>query len=141
MVRNGKKSTKKDLLTLGVREEVMSYDFTYLGWEAYEITEFIYSVAFTELVSRPVLDIWDWSVRVRTLLIENNLDTVGKMMHIKVEEINTLRRCGFKLRKEIYEVLTSLSIPVENWHPNKYWDKWYGQSNKQDREKSVEDEE
>lgn len=130
MSQNGKRSKKKDVLTLGVREEVIPYDFVYLGWDAHEITDFIYSVAFTEMVSRPVLDLWDWSVRVRHLLIENNLNTVGKIMHISLGEINALRGCGFKLRKEIYDVMKMLNIPAENWHPNKYWEKWYGQSAK-----------
>lgn len=132
---------QRDVLTLGVKEEIVSYDFTELGWDAQEIVEFMYSVAFTEMVSRNVLHMWDWSVRVKNMLVRNKLDTVGKVMHIEVIEINKLWGCGFKSRKEIYDVFKSLNIELKNWHPNHYWDKYMNPKDEENIDRLQDDEE
>lgn len=137
----GRHYVKQDTLTLGVREEIVAYDFTHLGWDAQEIVGFIYDVAFTELVSRNIFEVWDWSQRVKNMFMRNRLDTVGKVMHISVKDINKLGGCGYKSRNEVFMVFESLGMKLPNWEPSNYWNK-YSDKKEEDKDRlQVEDEE
>lgn len=112
-----------NVLTLGTKEEIIPYDFSYLGWEAREITEFIHDTAYAELVARPINSLC-WSVRVDNMFRANKLNSIGMVMNISIESINNLYGCGFKTRREVYEVFESYGIVLDQWHPDRYYDKY-----------------
>lgn len=113
-----------DKITLGVKGEVIPYDFTEMGWDARSLVEQLHTMAYNELVTRKVMDSWLWSVRTRNMFQNNKIYSVGRVMHIKLDDVNALIGCGMKTRKEVYEVFgNEFGIVLEQWNPQHYWEK------------------
>ena len=107
-----------------MKGEVVPYDFTDMGWDAKPLLEQLHHVMYTELVTRKVLDSWLWSVRTRNMFQNNKIYSVGRVMHIRLDDINTLIGCGMKTRKEVYETFKEeFGITLEQWNPQHYWEK------------------
>lgn len=121
MISNGKR--KKVVVVLGAIGECYPYDFTTMGWEAKEITDFIHECAYKELVNRNLHVSWGWSVRTKSMFLNNRLHTIGNVVHL--QSVNKLIGCGFKVRKEVYDVFRhEFSIELKQWHPDQYWKKF-----------------
>lgn len=108
---------------LGAIGEVIPYDFTNMGWEAKPLIEQINIIAFTELVNRSLFDSFDWGTRVKNMFLRNKLKTVGNVVFLSLEDVNRLSYCGYKTRKEVYDVfLNELNMELKQWNPDKYWE-------------------
>ena len=118
-----KGNVEKDVITLGVRSEIQSIDF--VGWEygAEEAMEFIHAVAYVELLSRNVLVMWDWGARTQNMLLKNKLNTISDIMSLDLRQINRLSGCGYKTRKEVYDVFCSYGLKMAAWMPGHYWER------------------
>lgn len=108
---------------LGAIGEVIPYDFTNMGWEAKPLIEQINIIAFTELVNRSLFDSFDWGTRVKNMFLRNKLKTVGNVVFLSLEDVNRLSYCGYKTRKEVYDVfLNELNMELKQWNPDEYWE-------------------
>ena len=127
MARCDKRQQKsvKEVVTLGVKGEVVPIDFTDMGYEAQWLMEKLHDVVYRELVYRDIFPLHDWSVRVKHLFENNKLRTVGSIIHIELKAINKLPMCGFKVRKEVFDTfLNEFGIRVNQWSPEHYWNKY-----------------
>ena len=116
---------EKEFMILGERGEVMSYDFTEIGWEAQDMIEKLHVWARMELMCRDIMDVWDWSLRTRHMFENNNMTTIGNVAHIQLKQINNLPQCGFKTRREVYNIFFSeLNIKLHQWNPDQIMDRY-----------------
>lgn len=116
--------TDRTVFTLGMKNEVIPYDFTEMGWDAKDIVEELYAAAYKELMTRSLDCLWDWSIRTKNMFDANGIIYVGMIIHMTVEDVNTLKGCGFKARKEVYESCKYCGIELPAWKPEHYWDKF-----------------
>lgn len=115
----------REILTLAPLGEVMPYDFTDLGEDASYLMYNIHWIAKQELMSRNVLHVYDWSARTVSILIGNQLTTIGHVCSISLDNINHLQGCGFKTRKEVYLTFRSIfNMKLKQWNPDEYLDKY-----------------
>jgi hypothetical protein len=112
---------KKEIMTLGVKGEVVPFDFTSMGSEAAPLVEAIHNIAKEELFSRDVVSYFDWSGRAKNMFLRNKLFTVGSVMYLTLRQVDNLVMCGYKTRKEVYDQFKSIGILLPNWEPEKYW--------------------
>lgn len=116
---------EKEFMILGERGEVMSYDFTEIGWDAQDMIEKLHVWARMELMCRDIMDVWDWSLRTRHMFENNNMTTIGHVAHIQLKQINNLPQCGFKTRREVYNIFFSeLNIKLHQWNPDQIMDRY-----------------
>lgn len=114
----------KDIVLLGMRDEVLPIDLNYTDEREVELMiDFIHKIAYTELLSRNVGTMTEWSVRALNLFTRHNLVLVGHVMGLTKNEVNRLTGCGYKTRKEIYETYKSYGLIISNWEPGQYYDK------------------
>lgn len=110
---------------IGMKGEILPYDFTDLGWEAKGLMESLHHILYGELMSRPSLTMWDWSIRTKNVFLRNKLLTVGNVVHVTIDTINNFYGCGYKTRKEVYNVFKEeLNMMLMNWSPDLYWAKF-----------------
>lgn len=127
VLKSGPRIPKKEPLVLGVIGEVHSYDYTSLGSfgdslrEVEEIIEFIHAVGYVELMSRPLEEMCEWPMRVKTMFLRNRLLTISDVLCVDLKEVNKLAGCGYKTRQEVYKVFNEYGLKVEQWMPGHYW--------------------
>lgn len=119
-----KKEVITDVITLGMKHEIIPFDFTILGEEAMPFVEVIHTFAYTELLSRPVLQMIDWSTRVQNMFMKNHLNLIKDVVMISEAHIQRLMGCGYKTRQEVFSIFKEYGIILEQWNPDKYWDKY-----------------
>lgn len=125
MELNGNGHINDSVLVLGVRGEVIPYDFTEWGEGAECVVQELHMIAYRELVKRKLADSWVWIVRVQTMCVMNNIYTVGQIMNMSVEQVNKLNGCGVRVRSEIYDTFRNeFGIQLEAWNPKHYQEKW-----------------
>lgn len=111
-----------DKLVLGMKNEVYEIPFEHLQEQASEMMAFVYQMAYKELLSRNILDLWDWGTRARNVFHDNGLRTIQDLVMLSPECVSKLLRCGFHTRKDIYEVCVSFGIVLIHWMPDGYKD-------------------
>lgn len=113
-----------DIVLLGMRDEVLPIDLSYTDEEEIAmIMDFVHELAYTELLSREIMSMWEWSVRTQGVLAQNNLIQVGHIVGLSKIEVNRMAGCGYKTRKEIYDVYKSYGLIMPNWSPGMYYEK------------------
>ena len=117
---------EKEIITLGEIKElyIIDHDFVMMGHDARYMMEKIHTWAKMELMCRDVLYITDWSSRTRHMLENNEFTTIGHVCHTPIQVINRLPQCGYKIRREVYNVFDiELKIKLHQWNPDQYLDK------------------
>lgn len=119
-----KGNVKKEVVCLGMKDEVLVMDLVWCAeHEMIEIIEFIHSVAYIELLSRDVMSVWPWGLRVEHMFLKNKLNTVSDVISLDLRQINRLLGCGYKTRKEVYDVFCSYGLKLQSWTPGHYWER------------------
>lgn len=115
----------KQVFVIGVRDEIMPVSFVEMGWETQWIIEKLHIIAYNELIHRNILTVFDWSLRTKNIFLHNNIRAIGHVICAELRYINNLVGCGFKSRREIYEVFNyELGIKLNQWNPDLYMDKF-----------------
>jgi hypothetical protein len=115
----------KDIVLLGMRDEVLPIDLTYIDERELElIMQFIHNVAYTELISRSIESMCDWSVRAQNVFKRNRFESIGHILGVTKNQVHCLHGCGYKTRKEVYDVYKSYGLTLPNWEPGEYYDKF-----------------
>ena len=119
------KQKKKDVMTLGHVHEIHPVNFIDMGLEAQGFITQIHIIALEELMNRSVISVWCWSRRVENIFKNNHINTVRDLTIITLQEVNRLPSCGFKSRREIYDIfLKEYNIKLNQWNPEHHWDKY-----------------
>ncbi len=115
---------KKTIILLGVYGEVVPIDMTYIDDGGVEVlVDFVYRVMYRELLSRSIRSLHDWSSRVNTLFLRHNMVCVEHIVILSKNEVNRLSGCGYKTRKEIYDVCKSYGLDLPSWYPGDYYER------------------
>lgn len=115
---------EKDIVLLGVREEILPIDMNYMDDREVElIIDFVHRVARKELLSRSIISMHDWSSRAQTLFIEHEFHIIQHIVVLSKNEVNDLNGCGYKTRKEIYDICKSYGLTLPNWSPGYYYER------------------
>jgi ERCC4-type nuclease len=85
--------------------------------------DFVHNVTWKELLSRTIKSMHDWSSRVNTLCLQYDFNLIGHLVVLSKNEVNYLEGCGYKTRKEIYDVYKSYGLTMPNWQPGGYYEK------------------
>jgi hypothetical protein len=114
----------RDIVLLGMKDEIMPIDLEYLDeFEAELVTGFVYHVAYNELVSRTLKDMAEWSSRAMTLFETHRMERIRDIIHMTKNEVNRLSGGGYVTRKEIYDVFRLHGIIMPNWMPGHYYER------------------
>jgi len=117
-------SDNRDVVLLGMRDEILSIDFMYVNDEEVAcIMEFVHKIAWQELISRTILSMAEWSSHAKTVFINHSFSQVGHIIILTKDEVNRLYGCGYMTRKEIFEVFKSYGIVLSGWEPGHYYEK------------------
>lgn len=119
-----------DVITVGMKDELLEnglylIDLSYLTEEegVASIVGYIYEMSYRELMSRTLLSVWDWELRTKHMFEHNNLHYIGDIVYLSQGKVNRLIGCGYKTRKEIYDIFYMYHLKLNNWSPDKHWDK------------------
>ena len=124
MLSHADNNNSKDIVLLGMKDEILPIDFMYVNDEEIAcIMDFVHGIAQQELVSRSVMSMAEWSLRARSVFINNDLSQVGHVIVLTKNEVNRLIGCGYITRKEIYDVYRSYGLQVPGWEPGYYYEK------------------
>ena len=116
---------EKEFMILGEGGEVISYDFTEMGWDAQIMIEKVHTWAKMELMCRDIMSVTYWSSRTKHMFQNNELATIGHIIHTPLQVINRLPQCGYKTRREIYNAFqVELNIKLHEWNPDQYLEKY-----------------
>ena len=116
---------EKEFMILGERGEVISYDFTDMGWDAQHVIEKLHIWVEMELMCRNIMSVTYWSSRTRHMFENNEFTTIGHVIHTPLNIINRLPQCGYKTRREVYNAFqVELGIKLHQWNPDQYLEKY-----------------
>lgn len=117
---------EKEIIILGEQEEVFDYDdFIELGWDAQVIIQKVHTWAKMELMCRDIMSVAYWSLRAQHMFENNEIMTIGHVVHTPLQVINRLPQCGFKTRREIYLTFQAeLKIKLHQWNPDQYLERY-----------------
>lgn len=123
-LKNGKH--KREVIMLGDVHEINDpINFVDMGHEAKGLINQLHLICLKELMSRSVSSVWCWSKRVENIFKNNNIVTIQNLVTITLAEVNNLANCGFKSRREIYDIfLKEYNIKLNQWNPEHHWDKY-----------------
>lgn len=119
-MRGGEAVRQDDRWLLGMKSEVHAVQWEQLEEEARELIAGVYQIVYAELLSRQILDLWDWGTRARHTFEKNRLETVGDLARLSEDRVSKLLWCGYQTRKEIYEVCYSYGVVLAHWMPKGY---------------------
>jgi hypothetical protein len=115
---------EKDIVLFGMRDEILPIDMSYMDdREVMLIVDFVHHIAWKELLSRTIQSMHDWSSRARTLFIDHDMSIIQHVVILSKNEVNRLNGCGYKTRKEIYDVYKSYGLTLPNWMPGDYYER------------------
>lgn len=121
---NGDGMVKKDVVVLGMKDEILSINWEYQDeQELKHMIQFVHNVAYKELLSRSLMNMCDWSSRVRTLFITHRLDLISHVVLLSKDEVNQLHGGGYKTRKEVFDTFQVYGISIPNWMPGYYYER------------------
>lgn len=92
-------------------------DFTVVGEEVASVMERIHMLAFKELMSRKLSEMWDWEADTYKMFTRNHLTTVGNITSLTMGQVNRLRVCGNEVRNEVYEAFFAHHLKLKHWQP------------------------
>ena len=104
---------EKEIMILGERKEVISYDFIEMGQDAHYMIEKIHVWTKMELMCRDIMSVSYWSSRTRHMFENNELTTIGHVVHTPLNVINRLPQCGYKTRREVYNTF-DIELKIKN---------------------------
>lgn len=110
-------------MTLGMKDEVYGHVYGKTEQEELEIIAEIHRVMYCELLSRNILELWDWGTRARNVFLKNRLKTISDVVGLTAQQANGLMACGSMTRREIYEVCKTHGILLTQWIPEGYQDR------------------
>ena len=115
----------KDVITLGHVQEINPMNFVDMGDTVQNLIAQIHIICLEEFMSRSVLSVWCWSRRVENIFRNNKINKLQDLLNMTLHQVNRLTSCGFKSRKEIYEIfIKEYNIKLHNWNPDHHWDKY-----------------
>jgi hypothetical protein len=115
---NGKYRNSVFVYTLGVKNEVIPYDFTNMGWDAEEMMKRLHYYALNILMDKQLPFIYCWSVRATNMFLKNNIHTVGQVICLSPKKVNGLVGCGLAIKKEVYYTFSDeFNIKLDSWSP------------------------
>jgi hypothetical protein len=115
----------KDKLTLGVKGEVIPYDYTLLGWDAFSLMEQLHEILYAALMERNIYHAYVWTGHVQQVFARNHITTVGQIVNMSESKVFTLRGCGLVVRKEVYNVFqNTIGITLPAWEPKRWYAKY-----------------
>ena len=94
-------------------------DFTVVGEDVASVMERIHMLAFKELMSRKLSEMWDWEANTYRMFTKNHLTTVGNIASLGQGQVNRLMVCGDVVRKEVYEAFFVHHLRLKHWIPRK----------------------
>lgn len=108
-------------LMLGAYSEVSVVQFPDMEEKAEYIINSIHRIAMTEFMSRKIVTMWDWEVRTKHVFENNHIEYVRDVVSLTMGQVNRLTGCGYKTRKEVYDVFTMFHVRLNHWSPEKHW--------------------
>lgn len=115
--------SKLEVWALGELREIHPLQFPQMEQEAEHIIASLHRIAMTEFMSRTILSVWDWEVRTKHVFENNHIQYVKDVITLTIGQVNRLVGCGYKTRKEVYEIFTLFHIRLAHWSPEKHWNK------------------
>ena len=113
----------KCIIVLGMKDEIVPIDMNYIDdREILLIVDFVHHVAWKELLSRTIRSMHDWSSRANTLFLQYDFNLIGHLAVLSKNEVNNLQGCGYKTRKEVYDICKSYGLTLPNWMPGMFYD-------------------
>lgn len=114
-----------DVLTLGVKGEVIPYDYTGLGWDACGLMEKLHDILYASLMERNIYHAYMWTVYAQHMFAKNHITTVGQIVNMSESKVFTLRGCGLVIRKEVHSVFENvIGITLPAWEPRRWYMKY-----------------
>lgn len=115
-----------DMMTLGMVDEIHQHiDITHLcedhGIDV--VIGYLHKISFRELMSRSIDSMWGWELRTKHMFENNKIQKIGDVTSLEVGKVNRLIGCGYKTRKEVYDVFCVYHLRLKNWSPNGHWEK------------------
>ena len=115
------KDTFGGVLMIGEVKEVSIVDFPNMEEKAEYIIGSIHRIAMSEFMSRDILSMWEWEVRTKSVFEHNHIHHIKDVVTLTLGQVNRLIGCGYKTRKEIYDIFVLYHIKLKNWSPEKHW--------------------
>lgn len=112
-------------LTLGIKGEVVPYDYTDMGWEAELLMEKLHNILYDSLMERELHLVYMWTGRVQNVFNRNHVSKVGQIVNMTESKVFTLHGCGLVVRKEVYGVFQDVvGITLPAWEPRRWYQKY-----------------
>lgn len=107
------------------RYELSLVDFVELEKEdgLESIVGHIHNIALKELTSRTLGSMWSWEVGTKRMFEYNKLEKVRDITALSIGAVNRLTGCGYKTRKEIYDVFCMYHLRLKHWSPELHYSK------------------
>ena len=117
-------SKNKDIVLLGMRDEILPIDFMYVNDEETAcIMDFVHGIMWQELISRTIMSMAEWSSHAKTVFMNHSFNQVGHIIVLSKDEVNRLNGCGYMTRKEIFEVFKLYGLYMSSWEPGHYYER------------------
>lgn len=113
----------EDGIAIGCINEIRQIDFLSMGHNAEHMIASIHRIAMRELFSRRLVTVWDWEIRTRHMFENNKLYIVQDVITLSPGHVNRLKGCGYKTRKEVYDIFILYHIKLNNWSPEHHYSK------------------
>lgn len=108
---------------LGLLEEIDPMSFEIMQYEVSPLIESVHKIALNEFLSRTLVSMWDWEIRTQHMFQDNRLNMVNDVIVLPSKLVDRLKGCGYKTRKEVYDIFTLHHVKLHYWSPDKHWGK------------------
>lgn len=108
---------------IGCLREIRQLDFVGMGEKAEHLIGSIHRIAMREFLSRRIVTVWDWEIRTKHMFEDNGLVSIGEVVRLSLGHVNRLKGCGYKTRKEVYDIFMLYHLKLNNWSPEYHYSK------------------
>lgn len=115
----------RDIVTLGVKAEIIPYDFTVMGWDVSVMLEKLHDIAYAALMDRDIVTIYPWTGYTLGAFKRNGITKIGQICNMTESKVFSLHGCGLVIRKEVYGVFQEvIGITLPAWNPKRWYQKY-----------------